>query len=449
MSLGSDIGSDSATVYEVPFEYGVLNNLKVVGSVNIAENLTVDNNTLFVDSGNNMVGIGTTDLSHVLEVAVTGNSTPSIIRVESILSSNANAIQGIHLFKNIGSQFGWKIEGSGELDSTAKLDFISSQSGTNVTRMTIERNTGDVGIGTSSPTQKLDVNGSINVTGTGVYYGNGSGLTGIGAGSFNPDSINTTHILDGTIGNIDINANAINTTQIIDGTILDADISDSTNLTLGQKLIFTLGGFIQNIVSGQVDINGTLNVTNNLIVANFLLEGNEFNVTNEAGGINFNAADTTTNDTTGGDIDLTAGQGNTVASTDPSEGGNITIIGGKGGLSTGSGNTGGTGGKIFIKGGEGGGGQGHGFGGDAILSGGGDAPDEGTVKESGGGAAIVKGGDVLGNSSVNSGTSGTGGIANITGGRGGDGGGHENRNAGIGGKCFLYGRYWRGCSYKW
>jgi len=122
----------------------------------------------------------------------------------------------------------------------------------------VDANNNRTGIGITSPTTRLEVNGSINVTGTGVYYGNGSGLTGIGADSLNPNSINTT--------------------QIIDSTILDADISDTTNLTLGQKLTFALGGFIQNIVSGQVDINGTLNVTNNLIVEGNLTVTGDLNV---------------------------------------------------------------------------------------------------------------------------------------------------------------------------
>jgi len=38
------------------------------------------------------------------------------------------------------------------------------------------------------------------------------------------------------------------------------------NLTISQKITFALGGLIQNIVSGQVDINGTLNVTGNVSI---------------------------------------------------------------------------------------------------------------------------------------------------------------------------------------
>ncbi len=111
------------------------------------------------------------------------------------------------------------------------------------------------------------------------------------------DAVNTTQIIDGQVTNVDIAANAVNTTQIVDGTIIaddlsassvntthivdstitDADISDTTNLTLGQRIVFALGGFIQNMVSGQVDVNGTLNVTGGLIVDSGTLFVNETN----------------------------------------------------------------------------------------------------------------------------------------------------------------------------
>jgi len=99
------------------------------------------------------------------------------------------------------------------------------------------------------------LNETINLIGN---YSAGDGITITGK------EINTT--LGTSIDNSEINSNVINTTQIIDGTITDTDISDSTNLTLGQKIVFALGGVIQNIISGQVDLNGTLNVTDNLIV---------------------------------------------------------------------------------------------------------------------------------------------------------------------------------------
>ena len=111
-----------------------------------------------------------------------------------------------------------------------------------------------------------NVNTTGNVTAT-YFFGNGSQLTGIVA----------TDIADGSVTNSKIAADAVNTTQIVNGTITDADISDSTNLTLGQKITFALGGFIQNIISGQIDINGTLNVTGGLNVDSGTLFVNDTN----------------------------------------------------------------------------------------------------------------------------------------------------------------------------
>ncbi len=48
--------------------------------------------------------------------------------------------------------------------------------------------------------------------------------------------------------------------QILNNTIEDADISDITNLTLGQKITFTFGQIIDNIVDGWITITGGLNV---------------------------------------------------------------------------------------------------------------------------------------------------------------------------------------------
>jgi hypothetical protein len=126
--------------------------LEIAGNANL-------NNTLYVNESGN-VGIGTSSPSEELVVSVTGNSTPSIIRVESVLSSNADVIQGIHLFKDYVSDYGWKIE----YDTDATLDFISSQAGVNVTRLTIERDTGYVGIGTETPSHTLNVVGKTNIT---------------------------------------------------------------------------------------------------------------------------------------------------------------------------------------------------------------------------------------------------------------------------------------------
>jgi len=124
-------------------------------------------------------------------------------------------------------------------------------------------------------------------------------------------SINTTHLLDGTITAEDISTNAINTShisdsnitsaKIMDSTIVDADISNTTNLTLGEKITFTLGEIIDNIVDGWITVTGGLNVTQNLEVAGNITGDwatlNNLNVTGTSylGDITISADNITTN----------------------------------------------------------------------------------------------------------------------------------------------------------
>ena len=91
----------------------------------------------------------------------------------------------------------------------------------------------------------MEVRGDLNVTGTSY----------LGDVTLTSDNITVNNILpkDGGVVNVD------------------------GNLTLGQRIVFALGGFIQNIVSGQIDINGTLNVTGGLNVDNGTLFVNETN----------------------------------------------------------------------------------------------------------------------------------------------------------------------------
>ncbi len=51
------------------------------------------------------------------------------------------------------------------------------------------------------------------------------------------------------------------------GDIADEDISDTTNLTLGEKITFAFGEVIDNIVDGYLKLDGNVNVSNNLTVS--------------------------------------------------------------------------------------------------------------------------------------------------------------------------------------
>ncbi len=114
------------------------------------------------DGGN--VGIGTASPLTRLHASIDGAAEPSILTIDSLVSNTfADVTQGIHFFKtHTSGKWGWKIEGSGSSDATAMLKIISSQAGSDIARLTIARNSGNVGIGTTgTPAAKLEVNGDI------------------------------------------------------------------------------------------------------------------------------------------------------------------------------------------------------------------------------------------------------------------------------------------------
>ncbi len=55
------------------------------------------------------------------------------------------------------------------------------------------------------------------------------------------------------------------------GDIADEDINDNINLTLGQKITFALGEFIDNIADGWIQVTGGLNVSKNIRVGNLII----------------------------------------------------------------------------------------------------------------------------------------------------------------------------------
>jgi hypothetical protein len=115
----------------------------------VAGGLTIDTNTLVVDAANNRVGIGTT--SPNAELDIRGASNPEI-RLQSTDSSDP--------FLYFGDQVD-AVRGGIGYDTSANA--LQLRGYNNSTRMTID-SSGNVGIGDTTPSYTLDVNGDINAT---------------------------------------------------------------------------------------------------------------------------------------------------------------------------------------------------------------------------------------------------------------------------------------------
>jgi hypothetical protein len=118
-------------------------------------NFTVDTNTLFVDSTNNRVGIGTTSPVSKLSFGATGTTGTASKQIAVNEGTDGKFFYGLGIAGSEGSE-GLGLWGGTENDLP---------SATNA-HLFIKRNTGNIGIGTTAPQQKLHVNGSAIINGT-------------------------------------------------------------------------------------------------------------------------------------------------------------------------------------------------------------------------------------------------------------------------------------------
>jgi len=228
--------------------------IDVTGTV-VSDGLTVDTNTLYVDSTNNRVGIGTTSPVSLLDLG-TGNTSGSGLSFGSTLSeirrggTNGDTIQTSH-WGNVAVI----IDSDNNDTSTRAFKVMEGNTDAGTANELFRvRSDGKVGIGTTSPASHLEIRGSSGgndkqlrlSTGSTTYWDLGrSGVNG--NFEITEDSGDTYFVIDKTSGSVGIGTTSPEST-------LEIAKSDQTN---GATLSITNSFIGNNWEAG--DTVGTIN----------------------------------------------------------------------------------------------------------------------------------------------------------------------------------------------
>jgi hypothetical protein len=277
--------------------------LKVTENADFSKNLTVDTNTLVVDSNNNRVGIGTATPAVPLDIS---GSSLSALGVLSVTNTNAGTREVMVLKRASGTGGASLI-----LDDTAgtngrKYELFTTDDGNSegagklvilrsgVAAMTID-DSGNIGISTKTPQQTLNVVGTANITTSLKVSANSNLLDANGleinsgyliidpAQKFYLDNGADTYITEASANNLSIVAGGTPTMNIITGKVgigianpsnqLDvrrSDDNDGEAITFGSQSYY-MGRLGEDPSTNKVFLANTYNSDSSYI--DFRLKG--------------------------------------------------------------------------------------------------------------------------------------------------------------------------------
>ena len=244
-----------------------------------------------ITSGGN-VGIGTNDPAAHLHLYKASGATTVLTEV------NSNSTLGYEIKKTGTTTQHWKIVDGQTINGV--LEFYDATD--SLTRMAIDGN-GNVGINDSSPTYKLDVNGTFRVTGASVLstissnlnpttnstynlgentnrwanifadtlYGAGSNITALNATNLSSGTVNTARLGTGTANSSTFLRGDNTWVANANGTVTSVGINGGTGLDVSNSPITTSGDITVSLDLNELGQAGVLAGTDCLVV----VDGND------------------------------------------------------------------------------------------------------------------------------------------------------------------------------